>query len=425
TVIVQDRAFFEARYGTSLNIAGQYVGRLDNKGERIEFQDAFGTVIQSFKYEDNWYELTDGPGFSLTMVDPTSGDPNDWERKFGWRSSLYAGGTPGQAPETALAADSILINELLAHSHGSEPDWIELYNATDEEINIGGWFLSDDDSDPNMIRKYEIPADTTILGGDYLVFVEDDSFGDPNPTGNNIPFGLSEGGETVYLYSGQGGEVTGLYQTQQKFSASETGVTFGRYEKEELSGGYDFVRMTDPTQGRANTESSPLIPEIVITEIYYHPWDGTDYEFVELYNRSGRDVTLMTEVKTYTSETNFVTEWLAWRLEGTGFEFPDNTTIPAHSYIVVAKNPSHYSYALGPYDGKLDNGGEELEIQIPGDREYGKGRYWIPIEEIDYDDEAPWPKSADGGGDSLHRVNMHSYGRDHSNWTASAPTPGR
>ena len=423
TVIVQDRAFFEARCGTGLDIAGQYTGRLDNKGERIEFQDAVGTVIQNFKFEDNWYELTDGPGFSLTMVDPASGDPNDWEMKFGWRSSLYAGGTPGGAPETGLAANSILINELLAHSHGSAPDWIELYNATDEEINISGWFLSDDDSDPNMIRKYQIPANTTILGGGYVVFMEDDSFGAAIATGNNIPFGLSEGGETVYLYSGQGGEVTGLYQTQQKFDASETGVSFGRYEKEELSGGYDFVRMTDPTQGKANTESSPLIPEIVITEIYYHPWNGTDYEFVELYNRSGHDVALMTEVKTYTSETDFITEWVEWRLEGTGFEFPINTTIPAHSFIVVAKNPAYYSSALGPYDGKLDNGGEELEIQIPGDKEYGKGRYWIPIEKIDYDDEGSWPKSPDGAGDSLHRINIYTYGRDHSNWTASTPTP--
>jgi len=133
----------------------------------------------------------------------------------------------------------------------------------------------------------------------------------------------------------------------------------------------------------------------------------------------------MSEVKTYISQTSAITEWVAWRLEGTGFEFPNNTTIPAHSYIIVAKNLAYYGFALGPYDGKLDNGGEELEIQIPGDKEYGKDRYWIPIEKIDYDDEAPWPKSPDGSGDSLHRRNINTYGRDYSNWTASAPMPGQ
>ena len=47
-----------------------------------------------------------------------------------------------------------------------------------------------------------------------------------------------------------------------------------------------------------------------------------------------------------------------------------------------------------------------------------------PIEKIDYDDELPWPQSADGGGDSLHRVNVNTYGRDSSNWAAAAPDPG-
>jgi len=430
TVVVQDMAAFQARYPSvaSGDIAGQYTGRLANDGERIEFRDAIGTVIQNFKYKDNWYKLTDGLGFSLTMVNPASAEPNDWDSKSGWRSSLYAGGTPADDPEITLAADSIVVNELLAHSHGGDPDWIELYNTTGQEINISGWFLSDDDSDPNMMRKYQIPAGTTISAGDYFVFVEDDSFGDPTPTGDNIPFGLSEGGETVYLYSGQGGEVTGLYQTQQKFDASETGVTFGRYEKAELSGGYDFVRMTAPTKGTANTLSTPLIPDIVITEIYYNPSNGIDYEFVELYNRTGSVVYLWTSVTTETSPGVFVTEDVPWRLEGTGYEFPAGTTIPAHSYIMVAKVPTKYSSApcvvYGPYDGALDNGGEELEIQIPGDQEFGKERYWIPIEKIDYDDTAPWPMSADGGGDSLHRSNKNTYGRDYSNWTAAAPTPG-
>jgi hypothetical protein len=79
---------------------------------------------------------------------------------------------------------------------------------------------------------------------------------------------------------------------------------------------------------------------------------------------------------------------------------------------------------LGPYDGKLSNGGEQIEIQIPGDQEFGKDRYWIPIEKIDYDDTAPWPTSADGEGDSLQRINKDVYGRDYSNWSAAAPTPG-
>lgn len=425
-LIVENKTDFEARYGTGLPIAGQYIGALDNDGEEIVLRDAIGAEIHDFDYKDSWYELTDGQGYSLTMVDPANADPNLWDSKAGWRSSLYVGGTPGQTPETVLAPDSIVINELLAHSHAEAPDWIELYNTTGQDINIGGWFLSDDDSDPAMIEKYQIPDNTVIGAGDYFVFVGDTLFDDPTPTGGNVPFGLSEGGETVYLYSGSGGQVTGLYQAQQTFDASDTGVTFGRYEKAELSGGYDFVRQSSPSLGFVN--EGPLIPDIVITEIYYNPSTDADDEYIELYNRSGSAVTLETEVTTETSPGVFVTEDIPWRLEGTGYEFPANTTIPAHSYVLLARNPATYSSApcavYGPCDGKLDNGGEEIELQIPGDQEYGQPRYWIPIEKVDYDDTSPWPTSADGGGDSLHRYDVNAYARDYSNWNAAAPTPG-
>jgi len=432
-VVVKNQAAFAERYGTGMNIIpGSYAGYLNNGGEEIVLRDAIGAEIHDFDYEDGWYELTDGYGYSLTLVDPTNPDLTVWDSKPGWRSSLYVDGTPGQGPETVLEADSIVINELLAHSHAVNPDWIELYNTTGSPIDISGWFLSDDDSSDINIKKYEFQPGSIIPAYGYLTLDQDVSFGNPVAPGCNIAFGYSEGGETAYLYSGAGGVVTGLYQTQQKFDASETEVTFGRYEKAELGGGYDFVRQISPTKGAVN--SGPLIPDIVITEIYYHPPTSFDYEFVELYNRTGSAVTLEETVLTETSPGNFVPEVVTWRLEGTGYEFPFGVTIPAYSYILVAKNPTNYSSApcpvYGPYDGKLSNGGEEIEIQIPGDQEYGLDRYQIPIEKVDYSDgshpvgDDPWPTSADGDGDSLNRDDINAYSRDYSNWSAAAPTPG-
>jgi hypothetical protein len=421
-IVVQDAAAFAARYPAfSGTIAGPYTGSLDNAGEKIKLVDAAGAVIHDFSYKDGWYDLTDGQGFSLTIRDPLQ-DLLLWGQSEGWRASLYEGGTPG-GEDSVLAAGSIVINEVLAHSHDTAPDWIELHNTTAQDINIGGWFLTDNNNgDPN-IMKYQIPDGTLIAANGYRVFVEDTSFGSPSAA---VPFGLSEAGETVYLYSGQSGQVTGFYQTEENFDASETDVTFGRYEKAELSGGYDFTRMAGPTQGYAN--SGPRIPDIVMTEIYYNPPQGTDYEFVELYNRSGNSVTLMSQATTEASPGVFVTENLPWRLEGIDYEFPVNTVIAPGEHIIIAKNPALYSFlscdVYGPYNGKLDNGGEQIEIQTPGDQEYGQNRYWIPIEKIEYDDIAPWPTTADGVGDSLHRMNINAYGRDYSNWNAGTPTPG-
>jgi len=41
-----------------------------------------------------------------------------------------------------------------------------------------------------------------------------------------------------------------------------------------------------------------------------------------------------------------------------------------------------------------------------------------------YDDEAPWPTSADGGGSSLARLSDRSLGHSSDGWIASAPSPG-
>lgn len=94
-LVVEDVPAFEAYYGPGLPVLGQYAGNLDNGGETIELADALGTTIQRFAYEDNWYEETDGGGYSLTMVDVTEPDPELWSQKEAWQASSTVDGSPG------------------------------------------------------------------------------------------------------------------------------------------------------------------------------------------------------------------------------------------------------------------------------------------------------------------------------------------
>jgi len=94
-LVVQDIAAFQARYGEGLPIAGQFAGRLDNGGERVELEDAAGQTIHNFRFRDGWYDLTDGAGFSLTVVDPATVDPNGLSERQAWRPSAMTGGSPG------------------------------------------------------------------------------------------------------------------------------------------------------------------------------------------------------------------------------------------------------------------------------------------------------------------------------------------
>ena len=436
-VVVKDQAVFDAQYpGFSGQVAGQYSGRLENRGERIRLEDAIGRTILDFDYEDRWRDITDGGGFSLTIIDPTA-DPNNWAKKDSWRASAYEGGSPG-ADDSGIIPDpgAIVINEVLAHSRGGEAHWIELYNTTGSPIDIGRWYLSDNDAN---LMKYRIADGTAIGGHDYIVFYENADFNNPSDPGCTIPFALSENGEMVCLSSAEGGPPgTGVltgYRDIERFGASATGVSFGRYFKRS-TGTYNFVSMDHNTPWLPN--AYPKVGPIVISEIMYNPQSGDQkQEFIELHNIGSLDVTL------YDSN-----EALPWKFtDGIEYTFPyPGATIPAGGYLLMVKDMTTYlaQYGvppfgvpvLGPYDGKLSNGGEKLELSMPGDVDELGERQYIRVERVNYSDGShhedyeqlpwpvdPWPLWADGYGSSLRRITPQRYGNDPNNWTAASPTP--
>ena len=424
TVIVSNQEAFESLYGTDVNIAGEYTGSfLANDGEQIVLEDALGTEIHAFAYEDGWYDITDGGGFSLTLVDPNSTDPNDWDRRGGWRTSYAWGGTPGWDDSgLQLAKDSVVINEVLSHSPAGG-DWIELYNTTDNPIPIGGWFLSDDDDD---LQKYEIEPGLVLASHGYVVFYEDPNFGMGSDPGMHTPFALNKYEDTVYLTSGFGGEITGLHSADEPFDAADPNVAFGRYVKSEKDGGVNFVPMSENTPREEN--AYPLVGPIVINEIAYHP-DTGDAEFVELLNISNETV------KLYDEDLQE-----PWRFvddpdeDNRGLEFYFPTTPPIEmepgEYLLLVKNRTllefvfnnnqPFSAELQVYewgDGKLNNSDERPELQKPGGMINPAERAYIRVDRVSYKDDPPWPTEPDNSNVyTLQREVASEYGNDVINW---------
>ncbi len=412
-VLVPDKAMFEAYY-TDLSpscIVEQWdSGTLDNNSEMVRVKDATGNIIQEFEYKD-WYSQTDGDGFSLVILNAYDNVLTNWNLKDSWTVSTSPDGTPGEY-EQVLAANSIVINEILAHSHNDLPDWVELYNTTDRNINIGGWYLSDS---AENLQKYQIPS-VTIPAYGYAVFSEDTDFGEF--------FRLSENGEKLYLSSAVGGILTG-YQESEDFGASNTGVPFGRYQKSD--GSYNFVSMSEPTPGAAN--AYPLVGPLVITEIMYNPMEDGDAEYIEIQNTSDYAVNLW-------YDDNVNSEQIPWRLideDGILIEFPIGVTLLAGEKLLVVKDQEDFETVFGTVpdgvqyyqwtSGKLSNGGEKIELQMPGDTD-GIERFFIRVDRVNYDDEDGWPLTPDAQGDSLHRIALDDYGNDYINWSAAAPSPG-
>jgi hypothetical protein len=100
-LIVKNLAAFTARYGSDLPIAGEYVGSLDNNGEQLRLLDGNGEEILDFEYDDDWFALTDGLGFSLQLVDETAA-PDSWSKPSPMAAEC------GSGPDLREPADPVL-----------------------------------------------------------------------------------------------------------------------------------------------------------------------------------------------------------------------------------------------------------------------------------------------------------------------------
>jgi hypothetical protein len=428
-VVVSHTNAFRSRYGNGPRVLGVYEGRLDNAGERVVLEGPLKEPIHDFEYDDDWHPATDGFGFSLVIVSE-NGPLSAWGLKTGWRPSTAINGSPSANDPAAPNIPQVVINEVLTHTDPPQVDAIELRNLSGAQANIGGWFLTDDFSDP---KKFVMTNGTVIAANGFRAFLEGEF--DVGLTG----FALSEHGEEVWLFSGDGVNLTG-YAHGFDFGAAANGVSFGRHV---ISTGADhFPAQAGNTLNFANT--APLIGPIIVNEIAYHPppivvgpvgYENFDDEYIEIYNVTGSSVPLY--------DPSFPTN--RWQLrDAVDFVFPQ-TNMPPNSYaLVVSFNPADPNLLaafrsrvgvspsvpiFGPFSGRLDNNEDSVELvkpgvpEPPGPPDFGLVPE-ILVERVRYQDESPWPLAADGFGPSLQRVSANTYGNDPVNWVAAARTPG-
>ncbi|MCC6821494.1 MAG: lamin tail domain-containing protein [Verrucomicrobia subdivision 3 bacterium] len=151
--------------------------------------------------------------------------------------------------------------------------------------------------------------------------------------------------------------------------------------------------------------TSALTAEVVINELHYDPGENTlKTEFIEIWNPGQAGIDLS-----------------GWSLaNAVSFSFPNGTQIAAGGFLVIAEDPvaffAEYNVsALGPYQGKLSNEGEHLEL---------RNHAGALQDEVDYQVKFPWPLGSAGEGKSMSLINPSLDNDLGGSWRAADPTPG-
>ena len=144
----------------------------------------------------------------------------------------------------------IYISEMMASNSativdqdGAYSDWIELHNPTNEELNLGGWYLSDN---PENLIKWIFPPVTIEANGFLLVFA---SGKDLRSDELHTNFSLSSSGEWIILTKPDGKTV----HFSMQFPVQYTDVSYG-YVDENL------MYLDQPTPGTVNVTGTFLSP---------------------------------------------------------------------------------------------------------------------------------------------------------------------
>jgi hypothetical protein len=359
-VLVKNATAFSSRYPNVTNVAGVFTGTLSHSGQSITLRGAAGETIDSVTYRDETVPTADGFGFSLVPDDRSSVSGR-------WRSSTFAGGSPGAA-DPASTLPKVVVNEVWLS--GTNQLAIELHNSSSSNADISGWFLSAERSRP---ASYQFPAGAFIPAGGYMVI-----------TNINWATNLQWKGDSwvsgeITLFSAlPSSDLTG-YADRFTFAGLTSTTSAGRVQ---TSLGPLSATLAQLTSGASN--SAPRVGPIVFNELRFDPAPGSE-EFIELRNASSVAVPLHAN----SNQT--------WRLVGADFSFtfpPEVQIAPRGFVLLVGSDPVQFRKRYGvPLSipvlafppRTLKDSGEPLRLQkLAGTDPTTGAPLWLTMDEINF-----------------------------------------
>ena len=180
---------------------------------------------------------------------------------------------------TSGAAANILLNEAYSRGTADNPDWVELYNASEFPADVSGYKLYDNGGQAGSKPKKVLPAGTTIAAWGFLAVITDN-------TGDASDFGLGSGGDKVWLETPAGAvidsSVFGAIQPDESWQRIPDGAALWRLNKPITRGATNVVVKLNEAFSRGTTTEPDWV------ELYNNSADTIDVSGYKVYDNGGQ-----------------------------------------------------------------------------------------------------------------------------------------
>ncbi|MBM7841545.1 hypothetical protein JOD20_000152 [Herpetosiphon giganteus] len=260
---------------------------LNNSGDQVRLLNPAGQVIDQYSYSNaslglSWSRMPDGIGAWQASTHPTPGMANASQSPATATPTTSIDPTSTNLPtSTATAMPSptnmptvvpspspipsatplpspalIRLNELMAAPSAGK-EWVELYNAGEQIVNLHGWQLDDaaDGASPILLEASILPASWLVISMTNM---------------------YNNSGDELRLFDSAGRLIDAF-----SYSATTSNRTWARIP----DGNGAWLTDRAPSLGQSNPADPPIVPtqaRILINEVMSQPISGTDW--VELYN---------------------------------------------------------------------------------------------------------------------------------------------
>ena len=229
----------------------------------------------------------------------------------------------------------VKMNEVFTRGTAGNLDWIEIYNGAATQIDISGYKIYDNGGQGGTKPKKALPAGTILAAKGFTVVIVDTATSASIADG----FGLSSGGETVWLEN-----ATGTIIDSVVIPALGLDTSWAR----KPDGSTNFVKLSPMTRG---TNNEPLI---VMNEVYSRGVAG-NLDWIEIYNGASKQIDVS-----------------GYKIYDTGGQggtkakkaLPAGTVIPSMGFYVVIVDTNTSASIVDGFG--LSSGGETVWLENAG-----------------------------------------------------------